>query len=55
MKSSKAMRRSSQLSYDATDVGSWSFVGSHFPVRNESMNEMIYKMNHLLNCGYEIK
>ena len=43
------VRRSNQLSYEATDVGSWSFVGSYFPVRNESMNEMIYEMNHLLN------
>ena len=55
MKSSKAMRRSNQLSYEATDVGSCSFVGSNFPVRNESMNEMIYEMNQILNCGYEIK
>ena len=29
-------------------------MGSNFPVRNESMNEMIYDMNHILNCGYEI-
>ena len=26
---------SNQLSYEATDVGSWSFVGSNEPVRNE--------------------
>ena len=44
-----------QLSYEPTDVGNWSFVGSNFPVRNESMNEMIYEINHILNCGYEIK
>ena len=25
------VQRSNQLSYDATDVGSWPFVGSHFP------------------------
>ena len=31
------VRRSNQLSYEATDVGSWSFVGSNFPVRNESV------------------
>ena len=37
------VRRSNQLSYEATDVGSWLFVGSNFPVRNESMNEMIYE------------
>ena len=31
-----------QLSYEATDIGSWSFVGSNVPVMNESTNEMIY-------------
>ena len=31
------VRRSNQLSYEATDVESWSFVGSNDPVRNESM------------------
>ena len=30
------VRHSNQLSYEATDVGSWSFVGSNVPVRNES-------------------
>ena len=30
------VRRSNQLRYEATDVGSWSFVGSNVPVRNES-------------------
>ena len=30
------MRRSNQLSYEATDVGNWSFVGSNVLVRNES-------------------
>ena len=30
------VRRSNQLSYEATDVRSWSFVGSNVPVRNES-------------------
>ena len=29
------VRRSNQLCYEATDVGSWSFVGSNEPVRNE--------------------
>ena len=29
------MRRSNQLSYEATDVGIWSFVGSNVPVRND--------------------
>ena len=28
------VRRYNQLSYEATDVGSWSFVGSNVPVRN---------------------
>ena len=28
------VRRSNQLSYEATDVGSWSFVGSNGAVRN---------------------
>ena len=40
-----------QLSYEDTDVGSWSVVGSSVPVMNESMNEM----NHILNCRYGIK
>ena len=31
------VRRSNQLSYEAADIGSWSFVGSNRPVRNESM------------------
>ena len=44
-----------ELSYEAIDIGSWSFVRSNFPVRNESLNEMIYEMNHILNYGYEIK
>ena len=30
------VRRSNQLSYEATDVGSWSFVGSNLPMRIES-------------------
>ena len=29
------VRSSNQLSYEATDFGSWSFVGSNEPVRNE--------------------
>ena len=47
------VRRSNQLSYEATDVGSWSFVGSNGPVRNESMNG-IWNESYM-NCGYEIK
>ena len=38
-------RRSNQLSYETTDVGSWSFVGSNAPVRNEC--EVIYEMFHI--------
>ena len=30
-------------------------MGSNFPVRNESMKEIIYEINHILNCGCEIK
>ena len=37
------VRRSNQLSYEATDVGSWSFVGSNVPVRNESMMKWYMK------------
>ena len=29
------VRHSNQLSYEATDFGSWSFVGPTEPVRNE--------------------
>ena len=46
-------RRSNQLSYEATDVGSWSFVSSNEPVKNGC--EVIYEMCHILNCGFEIK
>ena len=27
-------------------------MGSNVPMMNESNNEMIYEMNHILNCGY---
>ena len=49
------LRRSNQLSYEATDVGSFSFVGSYLPVMNESTNEMIYEINHIMNCEYVIQ
>ena len=39
------VRRSNQLSYEATDVGSWSLVGSNEPVRNEY--QVIYKVFHI--------
>ena len=48
-----AGRRSNQLSYEDTDIGSWLFVGRKEPVRNEC--EVIYEMFHILNCGCEIK
>ena len=47
------MRLSNQLSYEATDIGSWSFVSSNEPVKNGC--EMIYEMFHILNCVFEIK
>ena len=37
------VRRSNQPSHEATDVGSWSFVGSNGPVRNESMMKWYMK------------
>ena len=43
------VRRSNQLSYEATDIGSWSFVSSNEPVKNGC--EVIYEMFHILNCG----
>ena len=45
-----AVRRSDQLSYEAIDVGSWLFVSSNEPVKNEW--EVIYEMFHILNCGF---
>ena len=47
------VRCSNQLSYEATDVGSWSVVGPKEPVRNEC--EVIYEIFHILNLGCEIK
>ena len=35
----------SQLSYEATDVGSWSFVSSNDPVKNGS--QVTYEMFHI--------
>ena len=34
------VQRSNQLCYEATDVGSWSFVGSNEPVRNERWSKI---------------
>ena len=39
-------RCSNQLSYEATDVGSWSFVGSNKPIKNEC--EVIYEIFHII-------
>ena len=47
------VRHSIQLSYEATDVGSWSFVSSNEPMTNGC--EVIYEMFHILNCGFAIK
>ena len=44
-----------QQSYEATDGETWSFVGSNVPQLNESIEKMIYEMNHTLNCGYGIQ
>ena len=37
----------------AAIAGSWSFVGSNDPVRNESMMNGIYEMNH--KCGGRVE
>ena len=47
------VQRSNQLSYEATDVGSLSFVSSNEPVKNGC--EVVYEMFHILNWGFEIK
>ena len=44
------VRRSKQLSYEDTGVGSWSFVGSNEPVRNEF--EVMYEMFHMWNPDF---
>ena len=46
------VRRSNQLSCEATDIGSWSFVSSNEPVKDGC--EVIYEMFHILKCGFEI-
>ena len=40
------VRRSNQLSYEATDVGSWSFVSSKEPVKNGC--EVTYEIFHII-------
>ena len=47
------VRHSNQLSYEATDVGSWSFVGPKEPPRNEC--EVIYEIFHTSNCRCEME
>ena len=47
------VQHSSQLSYEGTDIGSWSFVGPKELMRNEC--EFLYVIFDILNCGYEIK
>ena len=44
--------RSNQLSYEATDIGSWSYVGPEEPVRKES--EVLYQIFHIMSCRCEI-
>ena len=44
-----AVRRSDQLSYEATDVRSWSFVSPNQPVKEEW--EGIFEIFHILNCS----
>ena len=41
------LRRSNQLSYEATDVESWSLVSSDEPV--------VYEMFHTFNCRFDLK
>ena len=45
------VRRSNQLSYEATDVGSRSIVGSYVPVKVKNESD-VYEINHM-NCGNE--
>ena len=47
------VRRSNQLSSEATDVGSWSFVSSNEPVKNG--REVIYEMFRKLNSGFAVQ
>ena len=47
------VQRSNQLSYKATDVGSWSFVSSNEPVKNGC--EVIYEMFHIpVRCSNQM-
>ena len=42
-----------QLSYEATDIGSRSIVGSYAPVKEMSVNDIWNKS--YMNCGNEMK
>ena len=42
-----------QLSYEATDIGSRSIVGSYVPVKEMSVNDIWNKS--YMNCGNEMK
>ena len=46
------VRRSNQLSYEVTDVGSQSFVGSNEPVRNECEWNTSYIELQMWNTSY---
>ena len=47
------VRRSNQLSYEATEFGSWSFVRHKKPMGNKS--KVIYEIFHILKSRCEIK
>ena len=51
------VRRSNRLSYEATDVGSWSFLGSHVPVMSELMSEsaLIIYLKCIIHCNVGMK
>ena len=46
------VRCSNQLSYEATDVGRRSIVGSHVPVKEMNVSE-VYEMNHIWTAEME--
>ena len=49
------VRRSNQLSYEATDVGSWSFAGSNEPVRDEWEVIYNYEIFHINYWTADVK
>ena len=48
------VRHSNQLSYEATDVGSWSFVGSNVPWGMNQWWNGIYEMNHIWTADMKL-